>query len=154
MGMGRFGGESRRCRRYWGPDPSESTPQGNLWRRPARYGFRRSPAKRRSLSRGDDVDQSRRIDGIEFDILIFQLLDEFLAFGLNHCTDDLSARRRTDADAHFSFELAMEKTIKVFRHRRFGEKIFVVGQADVGFPRERPVVESLASILFGIFRIG
>src|SRR4249919_2260003 len=112
-----------------------------------KYGRRRD-----DLSRSDVVDERWGLDRIKLYFLPFELFNRLFAFGLNHSADDFITRL-TDADAYFPLELRMKKTVEILRDSVFGYERRVVSKANIGFPCQRPINESLPCWLLAIFRV-
>ena len=129
MRMGRLdgdGGATDICRDYVHRDP--------IYRCAFRDGVQGMVAKDcrrgKDLTRRYQIEERRRDNRVEGDLLRFELFDQLYASGADNRADDF-VTRIADGHSHAALELRMQQAFVVFRYGVFRKKFLIVSKANI-----------------------
>src|SRR5262245_19691105 len=142
------GGATDICRDYVHRDP--------IYRRAFRDGVQGMVAKDcgrgKDFARRDQIEESRRDNRVEGDLLRLELSDQLHPSGADNRADDL-VTGIADGHSHAAFELRMQQAFVVFRYGVLRKKLLVVSKANIRLAGDGPEIEPSFAFLLGVFRI-
>src|SRR4030095_15871329 len=94
----------------------------------------------KDLTRRNQIEERRRDNRVESDLLRLELLDQLYASGSNHRTDDFVSGI-ADGHSHAAFELRMQQAFVVFRYCVLRKKFLIVSEADVRLAGDGPEIQ-------------